>query len=150
MNMTKHIAYIGIATQLLTAAPSAFAYIYTSPIDASRARCTEVAGRERDRCNFIHNRIERLRLRQSQNSYKRGQTLREQRSVAKNKPATNLRRIGNSDLIELRQRAHGGMNPRRAINRADEAARSACEGLESTEKYTCIRRELRQARQKLQ
>lgn len=129
---------------LATSVPTASALVYTDPIRASRARCDQLAGREKDRCTFINNRIERLRLRQAQTEVTRTNTLRDRRQILNNVPRTNIRRIGNYDLQRLRQHDRDGGNARRMIKLRNEAARGACDHLEGTEKYTCIRTNSRQ------
>ena len=110
---------------------------------SSERRCERTSGRERERCKYDNSNTERQRYRNSRNSYTRGHTLREMRHVSKNRPATDIRRIGTPNLARLRRHNRNGGNARRMINRRDDYARSKCENLRSTEKYMCIRRETR-------
>ena len=131
-------------SSLFLAATPAYATYY-NPIAASDARCDQVTGREQQRCLSIANRNERLRLRQARNTYQRGQTLREQRVLTRFNRNTNIRRRGNERLT-IRTHDTMGVSARRLINRRDEEARNACNGLEGTAKYLCIRTETRSAR----
>lgn len=132
-----------MSSLLLAATPALASY---NPIQASDDRCDRVAGREKDRCLSIAKRNQRLRLRQARNTYTRGQTQRERRSLQQFNRNTNIRRRGNADLSRLRAHDTTGVSARRLINRRDEDARNACRGLDGTAKYLCIRTETRAAR----
>lgn len=133
-----------VAMLLLTNIPSASALMYTELSNStSRSRCDQLAGREKSRCTFINNRIERLRTRQAESAVIRTNTLRDRRQILDNRPRTDIRRIGSYDLERLRTHNRDGGNARRMIRLRDETARSACDSLEGTEKYMCIRKQSR-------
>ncbi len=111
----------------------------TTTLRAAERRCARTAGREQARCKFVNSRTERLRYTNSRNGYTRGHTLREMRHVSKNRPATDIRRIGSPNLARLRRHNRNGGNARRLINTRDENARTACEQLRGTNRYMCIR-----------
>lgn len=117
----------------MLASTPVLAVTYSNPIQASLARCEQLAGREKDRCESIHRRVQRLRLRQTANTYDRGNTMREQRVLRTTTQSSNIRRINEYDMNRLRRYDTNGVNPRRLIRRRDEEARSKCDDLEGTE-----------------
>ena len=139
MNISKRILSSVVAASTMLSASPAFALVYNNPIQASMARCNELAGREKDRCETIHRRVERLRLRQTANTYDRGNTLREQRILRPTTQPTSIRRTNQPNLSRLRRHDRDGGNARRLINRRDAEARAQCRGFDSTERYQCIR-----------
>ena len=130
-----------IASLMMSSVPLAHAQGMT--LRSSQRRCERTVGREASRCKFVNSRTERLRYNNSRNSYTRGHTLREMRHVSKNRPATDVRRIGSENLQRLRRHNRMGGNARRMINTRDENARAKCEGLVSTARYMCIRAQTR-------
>lgn len=132
---------------VLLSAPSAQAarttgddavYTYTDGTEI----CDQLAGREKARCeNVMTNSRRRLQIRQASVESSRGNgiTARERRRVFENRPQRNIRRVGSANLSRLRQHNRDGGNARRQIQHRDEQARDACRGLESTEKYECVR-----------
>ena len=136
-----------VSAQLLIASP-AYALMFQNPIEASRARCDAVAGREKLRCEFINNRVERLRFRQIRNTYERGSTMREQRVLRRqqNYGENTIRRVRGYDMSRLRTHNRDGGNARRLINMRDEQARKACRSAEPTERSQCIREQWRALR----
>ena len=135
---SKSAAWLSVFTLFLVAATPVEAVMYNNPIEASRARCNEVAGREKSRCEFFNNRIGRFRLRQSTSTTTRGHTSREQRILRKDQHTTVFR-FGTANMARLRQHDRNGGNARRMITEKDAAARAKCEDLEGTVKYQCIR-----------
>ncbi len=138
---TKVCSAFFAAAILLTTVPTAQAARGT--LRAAERRCDRTAGRELARCKYVNSKTERQRYRNSRNGYTRGHTLREMRHLPKNRPATDIRRIGTPDLARLRRHNRNGGNARRLINNRDEKARTKCEELRSTAKYMCIRAETR-------
>jgi len=139
MNMfSKAVAALSVATLFFVAATPVQAVMYSDPIKASRARCDEVAGREKSRCNYVNDRIGRFRLRQSTATTTRGHTAREQRILRKDQHTTTFR-FGTTNLLRLRQHDKNGGNARRMIVEKDAAARAKCEDLKGTAKYQCVR-----------
>ena len=136
---TKTCSAFFVAALLFASAPVVVHAEGGMTLRAADRRCNRTAGRERDRCKYVNSRTERLRFTNSRNGYTRGHTLREMRHVSKNRPATDIRRIGSANLARLRRHNRMGGNARRLINTRDENARTACEQLRGTEKYMCIR-----------
>ncbi|MCB9808351.1 hypothetical protein H6770_03790 [Candidatus Peribacteria bacterium] len=130
-----------VAVAYLCSTAPVFALTYDNPIDASRARCTSLAGREKDRCVFINNRVERLRLRQAKDSYERGNTQRERRQLLQqqNYESNETRRIRGFDMNRLRKHDMTRRSARRLINSQDKKVRSACEDVDASERAQCIR-----------
>jgi len=126
---------------LATTVPTAEAARGT--LRSTETRCEDTSGREAARCKYVNSKTERLRYRNSRNGYTRGHTLREMRHTSKNRPATDIRRIGTPNLARLRRHNRNGGNARRLINNRDENARTKCEELRSTAKYMCIRAQTR-------
>ena len=109
-------------------------------VTANANRCEHLAGRERDRCQYVVEHAGRLRVRAATRSeIRRNNTLRDKRVIRTNTSTSNIRRIGDYNLQRLRQHSQDGGNSRRLINRRDEAARSACEDLEGTAQALCVR-----------
>lgn len=138
---TKTCSTVFIAALMITTIPTAHAARGT--LRTTETRCANTAGREAARCKYVNSKTERQRYRNSRNSYTRGHTLREMRHVSKNRPATDIRRIGTANLVRLRHHNRMGGNARRLINSRDENARAKCESLQSTAKYMCIRAKTR-------
>lgn len=138
---TKTCSALFIAVLMISTVPTAQAARGT--LRTTETRCSNTAGREAARCKYVNSKTERLRYRNSRNGYTRGHTLREMRHVSKNRPATDIRRIGTESLARLRMHNRSGGNARRLINTRDENARAKCELLESTAKYMCIRAQTR-------
>lgn len=141
MNVSKKIIAGVSAALYLCAASPAMALTFTGAIEASNARCNQLAGREKARCININKRVERLRLRQTTNTYQRGSTQREQRVLARqqNHERNSTERIRGFDMNRLRSHNRDGGNARRLINSRDEQARGACRLVDATEKSECIR-----------
>lgn len=139
MKIIRKLAASCTALSYLFVAAPAYAIIYNNPIEASMARCEQVTGREKDRCESIHRRVERLRLRQTTKTYTRGNTLREQRVLLPTTKTTNIRRTNQVDMSRLRTHDGSRGNSRRLINIRDESARSTCKDVPLTEKSQCIR-----------
>ncbi len=132
---------------------SAFLFIGTPLASAqgqtlrnAEQRCERVTGREQARCKFVNGRNSRLRYRRANASASvRGHTLREQRHVFRNRPASDIRRIGSFDLQRLKRHDGSRGRARRLISTRRDNARSACKGIiDSTERALCIRDKWRQ------
>ena len=141
--VTKACSAFFVSALLFTSVPTAQASGGGMTLRASERRCERTSGRELARCKYVNSKTERQRYRNSRNSYSRGNTLREMRHVSKNRPATDIRRIGSQNLARLRRHNRNGGNARRMLNTRDDNARAKCEDLRGTEKYMCIRRETR-------
>ena len=76
--------------------------------------------------------------------YTRGNTLREQRTIPKTEYRKDIRRRGRENLQRFRKAKQG--RARSLISRQVEQAREQCRSLEGTEKYQCIRENMRKAR----
>ncbi|MDA1292651.1 MAG: hypothetical protein O3A81_02630 [bacterium] len=140
--LIKSCSAFFITALLVTTIPSS-AYAARGTLRKTETRCENTAGRENIRCKYVNSKTERLRYSNSRNGYLRTHTLRERRHVSKNRPSTDIRRIGSEDLARIRRHNRDGGNARRLINRRDENARAKCESLESTAKYMCIRAQTR-------
>lgn len=113
-------------------------------ITASKERCQTLAGREETRCMTIQRRSSRLKLRNlDQHISGRGMTLREQRVIRTNNSQSDIREIGSQELKDLRTHDLGGGNTRRSLMERANAARNACSDLTGTEKYTCVREQMK-------
>lgn len=139
--LIKTCSAVFVAALIVTTVPTAQAARGT--LRNIETRCDNTAGREKNRCKYVNSKTERHRYTNSRNGIQRTHTLRERRHVSKNRPATDIRRIGTEDLERLRRHNRDGGNARRLINKRDKNARAKCENLESTAKYMCIRAQTR-------
>ncbi len=140
MSPIKFVAALGIATQLISSVPVAFAMTAKNDyITAPNDRCTQLSGREKSRCLTVTSRTSRLHLRQVKSKFDDKLTWRTQRVLVENLPATDVRKIGN---IALKKQLNDARNFRskREIRTSAITARNDCSSKTGTEKYLCVRK----------